>query len=114
MNPLVCAFFISLLPIWVIIAKRSSATREVLYSGWEPVIIAMAISRWGWPCPQSLPGLIPGWEFSVLWGFTFFCFVLELGLTHGCCSFVFRLKVENGGGSNSSQGYLSLNYPITR
>ncbi|NXN04234.1 S41A1 protein, partial [Sylvia borin] len=46
-NPLVCAFFISLLPIWVIIAKRNSATREVLYSGWEPVIIAMAISSVG-------------------------------------------------------------------
>ncbi|NXU20960.1 S41A1 protein, partial [Pardalotus punctatus] len=46
-NPLVCAFFISLLPIWIIIAKRNSATREVLYSGWEPVIIAMAISSVG-------------------------------------------------------------------
>ncbi|XP_009071515.1 PREDICTED: solute carrier family 41 member 1 [Acanthisitta chloris] len=46
-NPLVCAFFIALLPIWIIIAKRNSATREVLYSGWEPVIIAMAISSVG-------------------------------------------------------------------
>ncbi|NWY76970.1 S41A1 protein, partial [Erithacus rubecula] len=46
-NPLVCAFFISLLPLWVVVAKRSSATREVLYSGWEPVIIAMAISSVG-------------------------------------------------------------------
>uniref|UniRef100_A0A8C3EG05 Solute carrier family 41 member n=1 Tax=Corvus moneduloides TaxID=1196302 RepID=A0A8C3EG05_CORMO len=46
-NPLVCAFFISLLPIWIVIAKRNSATREVLYSGWEPVIIAMAISSVG-------------------------------------------------------------------
>lgn len=44
-NPLVCAFFIALLPIWIIIAKKNAATREVLYSGWEPVIIAMAISR---------------------------------------------------------------------
>ncbi|NXT05473.1 S41A1 protein, partial [Prunella fulvescens] len=44
-NPLVCAFFLSLLPIWIIIARRNSATREVLSSGWEPVIIAMAISR---------------------------------------------------------------------
>lgn len=68
MNPLVCAFFISLLPIWVVIAKRNSATREVLYSGWEPVIIAMAISRWGWPCPQSFPGR----EFPALWVFIFF------------------------------------------
>lgn len=57
-NPLVCAFFISLLPIWIVIAKRNSATREVLYSGWEPVIIAMAISRWAWPCPQTQPGSV--------------------------------------------------------
>ncbi|OWK54072.1 Solute carrier family 41 member 1 [Lonchura striata] len=46
-NPLVCAFFLSLLPIWVVIARRNSATREVLYSGWEPVIVAMAISSVG-------------------------------------------------------------------
>uniref|UniRef100_A0A8C2TT04 Solute carrier family 41 member n=1 Tax=Coturnix japonica TaxID=93934 RepID=A0A8C2TT04_COTJA len=46
-NPLVCAFFIALLPIWIIIAKKNAATREVLYSGWEPVIIAMAISSVG-------------------------------------------------------------------
>uniref|UniRef100_A0A2I3RDM1 Solute carrier family 41 member n=1 Tax=Pan troglodytes TaxID=9598 RepID=A0A2I3RDM1_PANTR len=42
--PLVCAFFVALLPVWVVLARRSPATREVLYSGWEPVIIAMAIS----------------------------------------------------------------------
>uniref|UniRef100_A0A8C5UFC3 Solute carrier family 41 member n=1 Tax=Malurus cyaneus samueli TaxID=2593467 RepID=A0A8C5UFC3_9PASS len=46
-NPLVCVFFISLLPLWIVVAKRNSATREVLYSGWEPVIIAMAISSVG-------------------------------------------------------------------
>ncbi|NXC19315.1 S41A1 protein, partial [Corythaeola cristata] len=46
-NPLVCAFFVALLPIWIIIAKKNAATREVLYSGWEPVIIAMAISSVG-------------------------------------------------------------------
>uniref|UniRef100_A0A8D0BSH7 Solute carrier family 41 member n=1 Tax=Salvator merianae TaxID=96440 RepID=A0A8D0BSH7_SALMN len=46
-NPLVCAFFVALLPVWIIIAKRNPATREVLYSGWEPVIIAMAISSVG-------------------------------------------------------------------
>ena len=43
--PLVCAFFVALLPVWVMLARRSPATREVLYLGWEPVIIAMAISR---------------------------------------------------------------------
>ncbi|MBZ3880691.1 Solute carrier family 41 member 1 [Sciurus carolinensis] len=45
--PLVCAFFVALLPVWVVLARRSPATREVLYSGWEPVIIAMAISSVG-------------------------------------------------------------------
>lgn len=44
-NPMVCAFFVALTPIWVLIARRIPSTREVLYSGWEPVIIAMAISR---------------------------------------------------------------------
>ncbi|XP_042318309.1 solute carrier family 41 member 1 isoform X3 [Sceloporus undulatus] len=46
-NPLVCAFFVALLPLWIIIARRNPAAREVLYSGWEPVIIAMAISSVG-------------------------------------------------------------------
>ncbi|XP_055039820.1 solute carrier family 41 member 1 [Misgurnus anguillicaudatus] len=46
-NPLVCAFFVALTPIWVLIARRTPSTREVLYSGWEPVIIAMAISSVG-------------------------------------------------------------------
>ncbi|XP_045392519.1 solute carrier family 41 member 1 [Lemur catta] len=45
--PLVCAAFVALLPVWVVLARRSPATREVLYSGWEPVIIAMAISSVG-------------------------------------------------------------------
>ncbi|XP_043932767.1 solute carrier family 41 member 1 isoform X1 [Protopterus annectens] len=46
-NPLVCSFFIALLPLWIVIAVRNPLTREVLYSGWEPVIIAMAISSIG-------------------------------------------------------------------
>uniref|UniRef100_A0A8C5P758 Solute carrier family 41 member n=1 Tax=Leptobrachium leishanense TaxID=445787 RepID=A0A8C5P758_9ANUR len=46
-NPLVCVLFISLLPIWVVIARKNPATREVLATGWEPVIIAMAISSVG-------------------------------------------------------------------
>uniref|UniRef100_A0A8D2BP25 Solute carrier family 41 member n=1 Tax=Sus scrofa TaxID=9823 RepID=A0A8D2BP25_PIG len=57
--PLVCAFFVALLPVWVVLARRSPATREVLYSGWEPVIIAMAISRASpSPLPQSLYHLL--------------------------------------------------------
>uniref|UniRef100_K7F5J2 Solute carrier family 41 member n=1 Tax=Pelodiscus sinensis TaxID=13735 RepID=K7F5J2_PELSI len=46
-NPLVCVFFVALLPLWFIVAKRNPVTREVLYSGWEPVIIAMATSSVG-------------------------------------------------------------------
>ncbi|KAF5906145.1 solute carrier family 41 member 1, partial [Clarias magur] len=46
-NPLVCVFFVALTPIWILIARRIPSTREVLYSGWEPVIIAMAISSIG-------------------------------------------------------------------
>ncbi|XP_063307365.1 solute carrier family 41 member 1 [Pelobates fuscus] len=47
MNPIVCVLFIALLPIWIVIARRNPATREVLANGWEPVIIAMAISSVG-------------------------------------------------------------------
>ncbi|XP_053562580.1 solute carrier family 41 member 1 [Bombina bombina] len=46
-NPLVCVLFIALLPVWFVIARRNPATREVLATGWEPVIIAMTISSVG-------------------------------------------------------------------
>uniref|UniRef100_A0A8C6LY11 Solute carrier family 41 member n=1 Tax=Nothobranchius furzeri TaxID=105023 RepID=A0A8C6LY11_NOTFU len=46
-SPLVCAVFVALCPLWVLIARKIPSTREVLYSGWEPVIIAMAISSVG-------------------------------------------------------------------
>nr|XP_048274843.1 solute carrier family 41 member 2 [Myodes glareolus]XP_048274844.1 solute carrier family 41 member 2 [Myodes glareolus]XP_048274845.1 solute carrier family 41 member 2 [Myodes glareolus]XP_048274846.1 solute carrier family 41 member 2 [Myodes glareolus] len=46
-SPLVCAFFLALTPIWVIIAAKHPATRTVLHSGWEPVITAMVISSIG-------------------------------------------------------------------
>ncbi|XP_031731786.1 solute carrier family 41 member 1 [Anarrhichthys ocellatus] len=46
-SPLVCAVFVALCPLWVLIARRIPSTRELLYSGWEPVIIAMAISSVG-------------------------------------------------------------------
>lgn len=43
----VCGFFLFLVPVWVIIASHSPQIREVLKSGWQPVILAMSISRWG-------------------------------------------------------------------
>ncbi|NWR92919.1 S41A1 protein, partial [Furnarius figulus] len=46
-NALVCALFLALLPIWIFIARKDSATWEVLCSSWEPVVIAMAISSVG-------------------------------------------------------------------
>lgn len=44
-SSLVCAFFMSLTPVWMIISSKHPASRQLLYSGWEPVITAMVISR---------------------------------------------------------------------
>ncbi|KAK3547760.1 hypothetical protein QTP86_029152 [Hemibagrus guttatus] len=46
-SPLVCVFFLSLIPVWVLVARRSVQIREVLRSGWQPVIVAMSISSFG-------------------------------------------------------------------
>ncbi|XP_012730216.2 solute carrier family 41 member 1 isoform X2 [Fundulus heteroclitus] len=43
----VCGFFLLLIPVWVCIARRSPPIREVLKSGWQPVILAMSISSIG-------------------------------------------------------------------
>ncbi|CAI5688968.1 unnamed protein product [Oreochromis niloticus] len=43
----VCGFFLLIVPVWVIIASRSPQIREVLKSGWQPVILAMSISSIG-------------------------------------------------------------------
>ncbi|XP_059185158.1 solute carrier family 41 member 3-like isoform X2 [Centropristis striata] len=45
--PVVCGFFLLLIPLWVIIACRSPPISEVLKSGWQPVILAMSISSIG-------------------------------------------------------------------
>lgn len=39
--------FLSLVPVWTMIAYRNRYTREILYSGWSPVVSAMAISSIG-------------------------------------------------------------------
>ncbi|KAM9482919.1 solute carrier family 41 member 1-like isoform 3-T3 [Clarias gariepinus] len=44
---LICAAFLLLIPLCVIIARRSPPVREVLKSGWQPVITAMLISSAG-------------------------------------------------------------------
>ena len=36
-----------LIPVWCIIAYRNEHTKQVLYSGWTPVVSAMAISSFG-------------------------------------------------------------------
>ncbi|KAJ3587062.1 hypothetical protein NHX12_013452 [Muraenolepis orangiensis] len=43
----VCVFLLSLLPLWVLVARRCPPIREVLRSGWQPVIVAMSISSVG-------------------------------------------------------------------
>ncbi|KAL7891556.1 hypothetical protein AOLI_G00010320 [Acnodon oligacanthus] len=42
-----CAIFLLLVPIWLAIARRNPAIREVLRSVWHPVIAAMLISSAG-------------------------------------------------------------------
>ncbi|KAK2832191.1 hypothetical protein Q7C36_015653 [Tachysurus vachellii] len=46
-SSLVCAFFMSLTPVWMVISSKHPASRQLLYSGWEPVITAMVISSIG-------------------------------------------------------------------
>lgn len=46
LSPLVCLVFLGLIPVWVVVARLSPPIREVLRSGWQPVIIAMSISRY--------------------------------------------------------------------
>ncbi|XP_062871322.1 solute carrier family 41 member 1 [Trichomycterus rosablanca] len=47
LSPLVCLFFLLLIPLWVVLARRSLQIREVLRSGWQPVLVAMSISSFG-------------------------------------------------------------------
>uniref|UniRef100_A0A3Q1B1B1 Solute carrier family 41 member n=1 Tax=Amphiprion ocellaris TaxID=80972 RepID=A0A3Q1B1B1_AMPOC len=47
LSPLVCLVFIALIPLWVVVARQSPQIREVLRSGWQPVIVAMSISSFG-------------------------------------------------------------------
>lgn len=39
--------FLALIPVWVMIAHSNPCSQEVLYTGWSPVISAMAISSVG-------------------------------------------------------------------
>ncbi|KAM4625152.1 solute carrier family 41 member 1-like [Polymixia lowei] len=45
--PVVCVFFLALIPVWILIARRCPPISEVLRSGWQPVIVAMSISSVG-------------------------------------------------------------------
>ncbi|CAB1413219.1 unnamed protein product [Pleuronectes platessa] len=47
LSPLVCLFFLALIPVWVVVARQSPQISEVLRSGWQPVIVAMSISSFG-------------------------------------------------------------------
>ncbi|XP_034721277.1 solute carrier family 41 member 2 [Etheostoma cragini] len=46
-SSLVCAFFMCLTPLWIVISSKHPASRTLLYSGWEPVITAMLTSSIG-------------------------------------------------------------------
>ncbi|XP_060897457.1 solute carrier family 41 member 3-like [Labrus mixtus] len=45
--PAMCCFFLILIPLWFTIARHSPSIREILKSGWTPVILAMSISSIG-------------------------------------------------------------------
>ncbi|XP_066997189.2 solute carrier family 41 member 1 [Anabrus simplex] len=47
MAPTVISVYILATPLWVWISKRNKHTREVLYHGWVPVLVAMLISSIG-------------------------------------------------------------------
>ncbi|XP_032892847.1 solute carrier family 41 member 3 isoform X1 [Amblyraja radiata] len=45
--PAVCGLLITVTPVWLLIARRNSSSREVLQTGWQPVLVAMLISSCG-------------------------------------------------------------------
>ncbi|GFS74989.1 solute carrier family 41 member 2 [Trichonephila clavipes] len=45
--PFLVVFFLALIPLWAVIAKRNKFTKQVLYTGWLPVISAVFISSAG-------------------------------------------------------------------
>ncbi|XP_059165541.1 solute carrier family 41 member 1-like isoform X2 [Physella acuta] len=45
--PCIIAFFLLLLPLWVVISVKNKYTDDVIYSGWTPVLSAMLISSIG-------------------------------------------------------------------
>ncbi|KAL2090599.1 hypothetical protein ACEWY4_012862 [Coilia grayii] len=47
LSPIICGLFLSLIPLWLAIVSRSPAIREVLRTGWRPIIVAMSISSIG-------------------------------------------------------------------
>ncbi|BFZ08376.1 hypothetical protein BsWGS_11416 [Bradybaena similaris] len=45
--PVIIAFFLLLLPLWVTICIKNKYTNDVIYTGWTPVLSAMVISSVG-------------------------------------------------------------------
>ncbi|XP_075739350.1 solute carrier family 41 member 1-like [Rhipicephalus microplus] len=45
--PLVIAVCLLLLPMWIVLARRNTVSREVLRVGWLPIIIALTVSSFG-------------------------------------------------------------------
>lgn len=42
---LLCIFLLCLIPVWVVVSFLHPESRKLLYSGWEPIITALVISR---------------------------------------------------------------------
>ncbi|XP_075739144.1 solute carrier family 41 member 1-like [Rhipicephalus microplus] len=45
--PLVITLCLLLLPMWIVLARRNTVSREVLRVGWLPIIIALTVSSFG-------------------------------------------------------------------
>lgn len=46
LSPVIVVLFLLTTPLWVYLARKNPHTRVVLLTGWLPVIMAMAISRY--------------------------------------------------------------------
>ena len=56
-DPLILCILLLLIPLWWVLTYRNKHTRDVLYTGWTPVIGAMVISRWVWHPSHNDTGL---------------------------------------------------------
>lgn len=94
--PLVCLVFLALIPLWAVVARQNPQTREVLRSGWQPVIVAMSISRYVlWEASEK--HLCPRWAAPVR---------INVSLIASLCDFQHRRPYSGQDGERSQlQGH---------